>query len=149
MDDLQKFIKKISNGVVKYDDPRFINGKIIDRKIRKTILKINKSNWCWTIWSCQGHLNKNYDSLPYITFIVKNQDIFKLLNFIYSTLPDHNNTKFPVASNAHYQVHKGYNDKNFTIISVYWNSYFISKKSYKNKFYQELMNLGNAINHGN
>ena len=126
MSKIKKFFNSISNGPIKYEFPENIDYLQIDKKLRKTIYNINKSNWCWTIWSCQGHIFDDRDDiLPYISFIVDNRYVSLFLTEIIKTLPFYSIKDYPVASNAQLSIVKGYSDKNFTIFSVYWSSDFI------------------------
>lgn len=140
------FLVKISRGSVKYKDPRQVKLKNIDPKIRKVIKNINYSNWCWTIWSCQGHFNKdNSISAPYITFIVLKDKVDLLINLIYNTLPIYKSKKFPVASNYNVQIHRQFNNKHFSIVSVYWSVSFLNSKKDNFDFYSDLEYLSNNI----
>ena len=82
---LNEFLNKI-----KFEDPSeydFDADKTIDVNIKETIKNINKSSWCWTLYSCEGH---NHDdksqSLPYFVFIVKKKCIPVLLGLLFDTL---------------------------------------------------------------
>lgn len=130
MSKIKKFINSISNGPVKYELPENINYSEIDKKLKKTIFNINKSNWCWTIWSCQGHIFDDSDSiLPYISFIVDKRYINIFLTEIIKTIPPYKFKDYPVASNSQLSIVKGYSNKNFTIFSIYWSSDFIDDNS--------------------
>lgn len=145
---LIKFLKKISEGAVKYEDPRYVKLCEIDPKIRKVIKSINRSNWCWTVWSCQGHIYENGSiTQPYLTFILKNNKVDKFLNLIYQTLPIYKSREFPVASIYNLQIHRGYNDKFFSMISIYWSSSFITSHEDNFNFYSDLKYLGKQIRH--
>ena len=79
------FLKKIDfNDPSEYD---FDADNAIDVNIKETIKNINKSSWCWTLFSCEGH---NHDdksqSLPYFVFIVKKKCIPVLLGMLFNTL---------------------------------------------------------------
>jgi len=51
--------------------------------IKETIKNINKSSWCWTLWSCEGHIHSESEkSLPYFVFIVKKKCIPVLLGML-------------------------------------------------------------------
>ena len=82
---LKDFLAKIN-----FDDPSeydFDTDKHIDGNIRETLKNINKSSWCWTLFSCEGHLCDNEaKTLPYFVFIVKKKYIHYLLGFIFDTL---------------------------------------------------------------
>jgi hypothetical protein len=148
MDDLNIFIKKISQGVVKYQDPRSLNLKSIDKDIRNSIENINKSKWCWTVWSCQGHINPDHSVLPYITFIVKTKKVNDLLNLVYKTLPFYRDEKFPLCSGVSIQVIKGFSDHNFTVLSIYWSQNFLMTKASKKRLYSTIYKIGKQIRYG-
>ena len=89
---LSRFLDKIN-----YPDPRNVNPKDIDKKIRDGIVRINKSNWVWTVYSCSGHMNKF--SHPYIVFIVDNKYKGLLLENIYNSFnKDIDDIKFSMLS---------------------------------------------------
>ena len=60
----KEFLAKID-----YKDPSeydFDSDDKIDNNIKETIKNINKSSWCWTLWSCEGHIHSDSEkSLPY------------------------------------------------------------------------------------
>ena len=126
-DDLSKFIQTISNGSIKYSDPRKLDLNLIDKKVRGTIKSINSSNIVWTLWSCQGHRDKKGSTLPYITFVVKNSHIKDFLDLIFLSLPKYNSKIFPVTPNYYFTINRGYSNKKFTIISIHWCANYLNK----------------------
>ena len=55
----KEFLKKIDfNDPSEYD---FDKDESIDSNIKETLKNINKSSWCWTLFSCEGH-NHDDDS---------------------------------------------------------------------------------------
>lgn len=145
-DSLVNFIKKISKGPIKYSDPRKLDIKIIDRKIRKTIKYVNQSNWCWTIWSCQGHLHKDGSiTLPYFSFIVKKKYVSKFFEILSDILPDYKSKKFPVVPNARIEVSKGYNNKKYCIVNVHFSEYFVKNRILHKNFHKQCIILSQVI----
>jgi hypothetical protein len=153
-ENLQFFINKISKGSVKYSNPinltkKSIN-KLIDKKLRKTIYNINKSNWAWTIWSCQGHKYKNKEcSLPYLIFIVRNEYISHLSELLLETVDTHNDKCFPVISSSYLQISKGYSDRNFTILSCYWSLNHIEEDDMMKRLHKKLAILSEKVRYLN
>lgn len=145
-DKLTKFINEISQGSIKYQDPRNVKFKDIDPKLKKAIKYINSSNWCWTLWSCQGHFYDNGSiSNPYVTFIVSNKKMDKFLELIFKTLPIYKSYKLPIASSYYFEVHLGHSNKYFSIVSIYWSSNFINSKKDNFNFYSDIKYFGKKI----
>lgn len=150
MDNLTKFCNKIN-----YRDPRTTNFEEIqlDTEIKEFVININKSNWIYTLFSCQGHNEKqNSHTLPYFVFIVDNNRITEFLKYIYNTVPDYhknnlnltgiaensiilteNKTKFPLAGGHEYKINPTYKDEYYTTISVYWDTKCIDNKEFYDK----------------
>ena len=137
-DKLSNFINKLGSKGLHYDDPRLLKLNCVDKKIKKTIKNINKSNWCWTLFSCQGHLRKSGDSLPYIVFVVKNENIDKFLSLLYLTLPISKNKELPLHTNCYFMLSRGFSDKNFSIINLHWSLNYIENKSNHNRLISDL-----------
>ena len=76
---------------ISFEDPSeydFDNDPYIDKNILEVLKNINKSSWCWTLWSCEGHSHDdNSQSLPYFVFIVKKKHRAYLLQLLFDTLP--------------------------------------------------------------
>ena len=103
-------------------------GLIIDNKLRKVLAKINSSNWCWTLFSCQGHKHKDKSmSLPYFVFIVKNEKKSELLLLLLNTLNNEINSNLPIYNPFSMEFSTGLQDDRFTIISVHWNMAYLQK----------------------
>jgi hypothetical protein len=117
---LNDFLNKIN-----FEDPRLFDfsQKCIDVRLRKVLPKINQSQWCWTLFSCQGHSHndKSY-SLPYFVFIVRNEYKEKLINLIIDTIDnDTLSLKLPIHNPHSVEISLGYYDQNFSIISAHWS----------------------------
>lgn len=142
----EKFIQQISKGAVKYSDPRKLDIKIIDCKIRKTIKIINQSNWCWTIWSCQGHIHKDGAiTLPYFTFIIKKKYSSKFFEILSDILPDYKCKKFPVVPNARIEISKGFSNKKYCIVNVHFSKYFVTNRVLHKNFCKQSLVLSREI----
>jgi hypothetical protein len=148
-DNLTNFLKEIN-----YQDPRTINFEEIplDEKIKDFVITINKTNWIYTLFSCQGHNEENNShTLPYFVFIVDNNRIQEFLKHIYSTVPTYyknnlnlpgiaNNsimltdtmTKFPLAGGYEFKINPTYQNQHYTIISVYWDTKCIDNEEFYN-----------------
>lgn len=111
-----------------YSDPSsydFENDPTIDKKILETLKNINKSSWCWTVFSCEGHLYESGDhSLPYFVFIVKKKYIPVLLGFLFETLSPEINKKsnFPLLNTDPLSLSWGYTNDKYAIVNVHWPS---------------------------
>jgi hypothetical protein len=122
---------------INYPDPRNVNPKDIDKKIRDGIVRINKSDWVWTVFSCSGHKNKI--SRPYLVFIVDNKYKGLLLENIYNSFSTGiNNITFPLCGGRAFEISTGYNDNNFTMITLHMSRY---KKSRLQEYQSVLNNL--------
>jgi hypothetical protein len=148
--DLDIFLKKIN-----YNDPRCtdFSRKFIDVKLRKLLYKINQSGWCWTLFSCQGHSHKDKSySLPYFTFIVKNNCKSQLINLISQTVEDeYLSLRFPIYNPHSLELSFGYQDENFSIVSVHWSISHLKKRGKLNELHQKFEVLADRIlenNHG-
>ncbi len=152
-DNLTKFLNEIN-----YDDPRDTNFEEIqlDEKIKDFVITINKSNWVYTLFSCQGHKEENNShTLPYFVFIVENDRIQELLNHIYTTVPTYNKqnlnlpgiannsimltekvTKFPLAGGYEFKINPTYKNEHYTIISAYWDTNCIDNQEFYDKLNQ-------------
>jgi len=65
--------------------PRQLKKKDIDWKMRPICDRINASDYCWTVFCCQGHtkgLQKG--SLPYLVLLCVNEKRPEILNKLYS-----------------------------------------------------------------
>jgi hypothetical protein len=163
-DNLTNFLKKIDA-----IDPRTINFEEIelDEQIKEFVININKSNWIYTIFSCQGHHHENKSfTNPYFVFIVDNHRIKHFLFHIYNTMPHYNknllnlpgisNTsiilseeeqkynnieKFPLSGGYEFKINPTTSDEHYSIISVYWDEKCIDNK----EFYDKLKSMAKEI----
>jgi hypothetical protein len=129
-------------------DPRTTNFEEIeiDEKIKHFVKTINKSNWLYTIWSCQGHLHtENTHTLPYFVFLVDNQKINQFLHLIYQTIPE---TKKEITkgllgtSGEEITINKNDTGEYYSLISIYWSKQLIDNEN----FYQKLNQMAERIN---
>lgn len=142
-----RFLRKISQGEIKYENPKKLDLKCIDKKIRKSIKLFNESTWCRTLWSCQGHIHDNNGSatLPYIVFVIDKKFENKFLSFIYLTLPIYKSKKFPVASSCELKISRGFEDKKYSIISIHWTESILYDIKLCNMFYKDLKYVAKKI----
>ncbi len=133
---LSRFLASIN-----YSDPRYVKPKDIDKNIREGIIRINKSDWVWTVFSCSGHKNKPYH--PYLVFIVDNKYKGLLLENIYNSFSTNvHSTSFPLCGGRTFEIHTGYNDDNFTMITLHFTNYKKSRlKEYQSVLNNLLMNI--------
>lgn len=116
---------------IDYIDPSeydFDNDSNIDKNILEAIKNINKSSWCWTLWSCEGHIHsKNDKSLPYFVFIVKKKHRGYLLQLLFDTLNPKINEKtaLPLCNTSSLSVSWGYTDDKYAILNVHWLDNFL------------------------
>lgn len=147
-DDLELFIEKLNSGkLVAFEDPRKqnFNTEPIDTKLRKILTNINRSSWCWTLFSCQGHKYKNgTKSVPYIVFIVKNNYISKLLAILHNTLTYSHAKEFPLLGTS-IEISSGFHDENFTVITVYWSVQFLSSYDKLRKLHIRMEKMSEVI----
>ena len=157
-DNLTNFLKEIN-----FEDPRKTNFEEIelDDKIKEFVITINKSNWIYTLFSCQGHHHENKsETLPYFVFIVDNNRIQDFLKHIYSTVPTYNKnylnlpgiannsimltetlTKFPLVGGYEFKINPTYSNEFYSIISVYWDTKCIDN----DEFYQNLIQMAKEL----
>jgi hypothetical protein len=143
---LNEFLKKI-----KFEDPSeydFDADKKIDQNIKETLKNINKSSWCWTLFSCEGHNHDdNSQSLPYFVFIVKKKCIPILLEMLFNTLnPKINNiTDFPLCNTNGISVSWGFTDDKYAIISVHWAHNFLEDEEHHKKLLADFYDMSFKI----
>jgi len=54
--------------------PRELKKKHVDPKLREIVDRINKTDYCWTVFSCQGHLSGSQKGcLPYLVLLCANE----------------------------------------------------------------------------
>ena len=116
-DSLSLFLEKIS--LFENHDPRLlIKNKVhLDPKIKSTILAINQSGWCWTLFCCQGHIRgKQKGCIPYVVFIVKNEYKSLLLEKIFNNIPFDVNIDFPLMNNFRVEISPGFKDEKYSLL---------------------------------
>lgn len=122
----KEFLAKID-----YKDPSdydFDGDEAIDKNIKETIKNINKSSWCWTLWSCEGHIHDdNSNSLPYFVFIVKKKCIPVLLGLLFNTLDPEIDVKtmLPLCNSNSINLSWGFTDDKYAIVNVHWDHNFL------------------------
>ena len=142
----KEFLQKID-----YTDPSdhdFDADEAIDKNIKETIKNINKSSWCWTLWSCEGH---NHDddskSLPYFVFIVKKKCISVLLTMLFETLnPDVDvKTMLPLCNTNSISVSWGFTDDKYAIVNVHWAASFLDDEEQHKKLLSDFYEMSFKI----
>lgn len=139
------FLKKI-----KYDNPSeydFDSDDKIDPNIKETLKNINNSSWCWTLYSCEGHVEKGVcSSLPYFVFVVKKKHIPVLLGFIFNTLnPEIDKlTDLPLINSKDIILSWGFTDDKYAIVSAHWSSNFLNETDHP-KLHKDLYNMSFKI----
>jgi hypothetical protein len=122
----KEFLEKIDfNDPSEYD---FDADKTIDKNIKETLKNINKSSWCWTLFSCEGHIHSESDkSLPYFVFIVKKKCIPVLLGLLFDTLDPilEQVTQFPLCNTNAFGLSWGFTDDKYAIVNVHWYDTFL------------------------
>ena len=144
-DNLAKFLDYI--GHPEQYDPRYLKeNKIkLDSKIKDSIYKINRSNWLWTIWSCQGHLTgKEKGSIPYFTFIVDKKYLSDLFMTMHACFPKEANLEFPIYNNGYwYKISQGVEDDNYCVIN--WHLFSSEGKLGLNKIQECIIKFADKI----
>ena len=140
------FLKKIDfNDPSEYD---FDADNAIDVNIKETIKNINKSSWCWTLFSCEGHNHEdNSQSLPYFVFIVKKKCIPVLLGMLFNTLGakiDHI-TQFPLCNTNSINVSWGFTDDKYAIVSAHWWDNFLEDETQHKKLLADFYDMSFKI----
>ena len=162
MDNLTKFCNEID-----YNDPRNTNLEEIDldTNIKEFVININKSNWIYTLFSCQGHKEENNShTLPYFVFIVENNRINEFLKFIYNTRPTHKvtsynlpeissnniflieNNLYPITNQHQFKINPAYSNQHYTVISVYWDYNCIDNQEFYHKLKLMALDINNKNN---
>lgn len=140
------FLKKIN-----FKDPSeydFDADDAIDVNIKETIKNINKSSWCWTLFSCEGH---NHDdksqSLPYFVFIVKKKYIPVLLGMLLDTLDAKVDeiTPLPLCNTNGINVSWGFTDDKYAIINVHWAHNFLEDEVQHKKLLSDFYDMSFKI----
>jgi hypothetical protein len=140
------FLHKIDfNDPSEYD---FDADEAIDVNIKETIKNINKSSWCWTLFSCEGHNHDdNSQSLPYFVFIVKKKCISVLLGMLFNTLDPKVDkiTKLPLCNTNGLNISWGFTDEKYAIISVHWAHNFLEDETQHKKLLDDVYNMSFKI----
>lgn len=145
IDDISYFLEKISY-TGKHDPRKLIENKIpIDKKIKDSIIKINQTNWVWTLWSCQGHnRGVNKGSVPYLVFLVKKTHLAHLLLKIHQTSPKIATADLPCFNGSFwYELSPGFEDENFAVISLHYCKAYGTLAL--NRIQQSMNDLADAI----
>lgn len=144
---LEDFLKKIKfSNPSEYD---FDADETIDANIKETLKNINKSSWCWTLFSCEGH-NHDHDnskSLPYFVFIVKKKQIPVLLGMLANTLDPKVDeiTELPLCNTNSINFSWGFTDDKYAIISVHWAHNFLEDEAQHKKLLDDFYNMSFKI----
>jgi len=142
----KEFLKKIDfNDPSEYD---FDADEAIDVNIKETIKNINKSSWCWTLFSCEGHNHDdNSQSLPYFVFIVKKKCIPILLEMLFNTLDPKINhiSELPLCNTNGINVSWGFTDDKYAIISVHWAHNFLEDEEHHKKLLADFYDMSFKI----
>lgn len=140
------FLKKIN-----FKDPSeydFDADDAIDVNIKETIKNINKSSWCWTLFSCEGHNHDdNSQSLPYFVFIVKKKYIPVLLGMLLDTLDAKVDeiTPLPLCNTNGINVSWGFTDDKYAIINVHWAHNFLEDEVQHKKLLSDFYDMSFKI----
>lgn len=140
------FLKKIN-----FKDPSeydFDADDAIDVNIKETIKNINKSSWCWTLFSCEGHNHDdNSQSLPYFVFIVKKKYIPVLLSMLLDTLDAKVDeiTPLPLCNTNGINVSWGFTDDKYAIINVHWAHNFLEDEVQHKKLLSDFYDMSFKI----
>jgi hypothetical protein len=122
---------------IDFEDPSnydFDNDQNIDENIKETLKNINKSSWCWTLFSCEGHLCQNEaKTLPYFVFVVKKKYIHYLLGFIFDTLSPNidQKTDFPLINSNDVIISWGFTDEKYAIVNAHWSSSYLESNAHE------------------
>ena len=142
----KEFLNKI-----KFNDPSeydFDADTTIDPNIKETLKNINKSSWCWTLFSCEGH---NHDdksqSLPYFVFIVKKKCIPVLLGILFNSLDPRLNeiTLLPLCNSNSLNISWGFTDDKYAIVNVHWAHHFLEDENQHKKLLADFYDMSFKI----
>jgi hypothetical protein len=116
----------VKNNKFLHIPPRELKKKHIDPKLRDICERINKTDYCWTVFSCQGHFSGSQKtSLPYLVLLCANEKRPHILNQLYSAF-EHDaeyDLNFPLLGPRSHMilVSLGLKDENFTYISIHFH----------------------------
>lgn len=142
----KEFLQKIN-----FSDPSeydFDSDEFIDANIKETLKNINKSSWCWTLFSCEGH---NHDdksqSLPYFVFIVKKKCIPVLLGILFNSLDPRLNelTILPLCNSNSLNISWGFTDDKYAIVNVHWAHHFLEDENQHKKLLADFYDMSFKI----
>ena len=142
----KEFLSKIG-----FDDPSkydFDSDITIDKNIKETLKNINKSSWCWTLFSCEGHAYEDDEkSLPYFVFIVKKKCIPSLLGILFNTLDAKVDeiSQFPLCNTSGINVSWGFTDDKYSIVSAHWAHNFLEDETQHKKLLSDLYDMSFKI----
>ena len=142
----KEFLSKIG-----FDDPSkydFDSDITIDKNIKETLKNINKSSWCWTLFSCEGHVYEDDEkSLPYFVFIVKKKCIASLLGILFNTLDAKVDeiSQFPLCNTSGINVSWGFTDDKYAIVSAHWAHNFLEEENLHKKLLSDLYDMSFKI----
>lgn len=142
----KEFLSKID-----FDDPSefdFDADKTIDSNLKETLKNINKSSWCWTLFSCEGHNHEdNSQSLPYFVFIVKKKCIPVLLGILFNTLGAKINeiTDLPLCNTNGLNVSWGFTDDKYAIVSAHWAHNYLEEEEVHKKLLADFYEMSFKI----
>jgi hypothetical protein len=143
---LQEFLDEIRfNDPSQYD---FDNDLTIDKNIKETLKNINKSSWCWTLFSCEGHTyEEDKHSLPYFVFIVKKKHRAYLLQLLFDTLDPNISdiTDFPLLNTEPLSLSWGYTNDKYAIVNVHYPSTNYLEEEQHNKLMKSFYDMSFKI----
>lgn len=131
MNKFQEFLQKIN-----FSDPSiydFDSDEKVDKNILQVLKNINKSSWCWTLFSCEGHIvSEGAKTLPYFVFVVEKDKIKDLLIILFNTLSPKTNAinDFPLINSADIMLSWGFTDDYYAIVSAHWPCYFLEPEAH-------------------
>ncbi len=136
---------------IKFNDPSeydFDSDETIDANIKETLKNINKSSWCWTLFSCEGH---NHDdksqSLPYFVFIVKKKYISVFLGMLFNTLDPRVDeiSLLPLCNTNSITISWGFTDDKYAIINAHWAHHFLEDDEQHKKLLADFYDMSFKI----
>ena len=136
---------------IKFNDPSeydFDSDETIDANIKETLKNINKSSWCWTLFSCEGH---NHDdksqSLPYLVFIVKKKYISVFLGMLFNTLDPRVDeiSLLPLCNTNSITISWGFTDDKYAIINAHWAHHFLEDDEQHKKLLADFYDMSFKI----
>ena len=106
---------------------RQLKKKDIDWKMRPICDRINASDYCWTVFCCQGHLSGNQKGgLPYLSLLCVNEKRPYILDQLYSAfeVDEEYNKNLPLCGPRTNMmlISLGLKDENFTYITIHFNA---------------------------